>query len=205
MKKNIFLLGDSISIHYNPYLIPMADGFDWMTKKGRAEALKDLDKPIGENGGTSRACLEFLRDEEARGMLNYDYLLFNCGLHDIVYEGGKTTPRVDAGDYHKNLTDIVELAQAHGVRPIWVSTTPVDDARHNVKASFLRHNEHVLLYNAIAKEVMKKHRVPIIDLYAFTAALDGELYADHVHFIDEVRRLQAEFIYHALLDATKND
>ena len=205
MKKSVFLLGDSISIHYNPYLIPATEQFDWMTKKGRAEALKDLDKPIGENGGTSRACLEFLRDEEARDALHYDYLLFNCGLHDIVYEGGKTTPRVDAGDYHKNLTEIVELAQSHGIRPIWISTTPVDDERHNTKASFLRHNEHVLLYNAIAKEVMSRHKVPTIDLYTFTVALGKDIYADHVHYIDEVRRLQAAFIREKLLVTTIND
>lgn len=201
MKKSIFLLGDSISLHYNPYLIPAtADRIDWQTKAGRAEAMKDLDVPIDANGGTSARVLSFLRDEKARGALNYEYLLFNCGLHDIVQteKGGKM--RVDAGDYHKNVTEIVELMQQTGIKPIWIYTTPVEDARHNKKPDFLRFNTNVLLYNAIALEIMKKHRVPMINLYTFTAALEGEKYADHVHYIEPVRKLQAEFIEEKLCE-----
>ena len=194
MKKTIFLLGDSISLHYNPILIPAtADRYEWLTKQGRAEAMRDLDKPIDANGGSSRQVLAFLRDEEARGALHYDYLLFNCGLHDIAIDPSKTDVRVDAGEYHKNVTEIIDLALAHGIKPIWVTTTPVEDARHNVK-NFKRHNTNVLLYNAIAKEITKHKKIPAIDLYSFTAALEGEKYADHVHYLPAVRERQAKFI-----------
>lgn len=199
VKKKIFLLGDSISLHYNPILIPAtADKYEWETKPGRAEALKNLDIPVDANGGTSRSVLSFLRDEEARDALHYDYLLFNCGLHDIVQTQKGGAPRVDAGEYHKNVTEIVELALSHGIKPIWVYTTPVEDARHNKKPDFLRFNTNVLLYNAIALEIMKKHKVPMINLYTFTAAIEGEKYADHVHYIEPVRKMQAEFIAQAL-------
>ena len=195
MKKKIFLLGDSISLHYNPILIPAtADKYDWETKPGRAEALKNLDIPVDANGGTSKSVLSFLRDEEARDALHYDYLLFNCGLHDIVQAQKGGEMRVDAGNYHKNLTEIVELMLAHGIKPLWVSTTPVEDARHNKNPNFLRFNTNVLLYNAIALEIMKKYGVPRINLYGFTAAIVGEKYADHVHYIEPIRRMQAEFI-----------
>ncbi len=200
MKKTIFLLGDSISLHYNPYLIPTtADRYDWQTKAGRAEAMKDLDNPIDANGGSSRQVLGFLRDEEARDSLHYDYLLFNCGLHDIAIDAGKTTVRVDAGDYHKNLTEIIKLAQSHGIKPIWVYTTPVEDARHNT-GDFKRYNTNVLLYNAIAKEITNGLKVPTIDLYSFTAALEGEKYADHVHYLPAVREKQAAFIEERLTE-----
>ena len=197
MKPTVFLLGDSISLHYNPILIPAtADRYEWVTKPGRAEALKDLDVPIDANGGSSAQVLAFLRDEDARGALRYDYLLFNCGLHDVAIDGGKTASRVDAGHYHKNLTEIVALAQSRGIKPIWVYTTPVVDELHNTRAGggMRRHNTNVLLYNAIAKEVMKGAHVPMIDLYTFTAALGKNAYADHVHFTVPVREAQAAFL-----------
>lgn len=195
MKPTIFLLGDSISLHYNPYLIPAtSDRYEWQTKPGRAEAMKNLDVPIDANGGTSARVLSFLRDEDARGMLCYDVLLFNCGLHDIAIDEGKTASRVSPGDYHKNLVDILNLVTARGIRPIWVTTTPVDDERHNSRTKMQRYNENVLLYNAIAKEVMKGKKVSMIDLYTFTANLEGEKYADHVHYLESVREKQATFI-----------
>ena len=196
MKTKIFLLGDSISLHYNPYLIPAtSDRYEWETKKGRAEAMKDLDVPVDANGGTSAQVLAFLRDEEARGALHYDVLLFNCGLHDIAVDAGKTTSRVSPGDYHKNLNDILDLVTSHGIRPIWVTTTPVIDEIHNTRSKMHRYNENVLLYNAIAKEVMKSRKISSIDLYSFTVVLGGgEKYADHVHFAEAVRQKQATFI-----------
>ncbi len=196
MKPTIFLLGDSISLHYNPYLIPATeDRYIWQTKKGRAEAMKNLDIPVDANGGTSAQVLSFLRDEEQRDALSYDVLLFNCGLHDIAVDPGKTTSRVSPGDYHKNLNDILDLVTAHGIRPIWVTTTPVDDETHNTRSKMHRYNENVLLYNAIAKEVMKSRKISAIDLYSFTATLgESEKYADHVHFVEDVRKQQAEFI-----------
>lgn len=195
MKKAVFLLGDSISLHYNPILIPAtADRYNWQTKAGRAEAMKDLDNPIDANGGSSRQVLAFLRDEESRDALQYDYLLLNCGLHDIVQTEKRGEPRVNPGDYHKNLTEIIELVQRHGIKPVWLYTTPVVDEIHNKKPNFLRFNTNVLLYNAIAKEIMKDHKVPMIDLYSFTAALPGEKYADHVHYLPAVRKAQAKFI-----------
>jgi hypothetical protein len=41
---------------------------------------------------------------------------------------------------------------------------------------------------------MEAHRVPCIDLYRFTQSLGNGVFQDHVHFIPEVRRLQAAYI-----------
>jgi len=35
---------------------------------------------------------------------------------------------------------------------------------------------------------------PVIDLYTFTSNLGNDLYCDHVHFHDYIRRQQAAFI-----------
>ena len=195
MKKKIFLLGDSISLHYNPFLIPMtSDLYEWQTKEGRAEAMKDLDKPISANGGHSGAVLSFLRMEEELENLNYDYLLLNCGLHDIAFDPGNPDHRVPETRYRENLEAVVDMMKAHGIKVIWVTTTPVDDERHNARASFKRYNRDVLRYNAIAAEIMQKNAIPTIDLYAFTDALEGEKFVDHVHFLVEVREKHAAFL-----------
>ena len=49
-------------------------------------------------------------------------------------------------------------------------------------------------YNAAADAIMKAAGVPLIDLYSFTLKFGKEAYCDHVHFNDDVRRLQAAFI-----------
>jgi hypothetical protein len=41
---------------------------------------------------------------------------------------------------------------------------------------------------------MTAARVPLVDLHGFTANLGPELYCDHVHFVDAVRRQQAAFL-----------
>ena len=48
---------------------------------------------------------------------------------------------------------------------------------------------------------MEKHNIPIIDLYTFTNQLrSDDMYRDHVHFTDNISKLQAEFIYKELKD-----
>ena len=43
---------------------------------------------------------------------------------------------------------------------------------------------------------------PIVDLYSFTSNLDTPLYGDHVHFFEEVVKLQAAFITGFLIALT---
>ena len=44
-----------------------------------------------------------------------------------------------------------------------------------------------------------RYMVRIIDLYEFTEKLDGGKYIEHVHYNEEVRKLQATFIAGSLL------
>ena len=115
-------------------------------------------------------------------------------MHDIAYDPGKETRRVEVDDYRNNLIETIEIVQRHGIKVIWVNTTPVDDERHNARAAFKRHNRNVLLYNEIAAEIMRERDIPVIDLYSFTDALEGEKYIDHVHFLGEVSEKQAAFL-----------
>lgn len=57
-KRNLFVIGDSVSIHYGPYLKKMIEyKFNYDRKRGIEQALEDLDTPIGANAGDSKMVL----------------------------------------------------------------------------------------------------------------------------------------------------
>ncbi|MEM7108775.1 MAG: hypothetical protein AAF519_11155, partial [Bacteroidota bacterium] len=59
----IFVIGDSISIHYGPYLAQyLGTDFQYARKGDNGEAFKNLDIPVGANGGDSRMVLDYLRE-----------------------------------------------------------------------------------------------------------------------------------------------
>lgn len=198
----IFVLGDSISIQYGPYLERLLAGrIGYTRKEGVDAALADLDVPQGANGGDSRMCLAYLRARCAEPDFQPDLLLLNCGLHDIK----RTAPgfdqlQVSFTDYRSNLLAIRDLLAARGIALAWVRTTPVVDAVHNTPSkTFHRHAADQAEINAIADAVMAPvaHR---IDLDTATRALGGdEIFCDHVHYIDAVRQVQAAFIAGHLL------
>jgi lysophospholipase L1-like esterase len=189
--KTIYVIGDSISIHYGPYLEKYLRGkFAYSRKEGAEEALLNLDRPQGANGGDSSMVLAFL---QAKGDLPADWVLVNCGLHDI-----KTTPatgakQVPLEQYRRNLRAIVARV---GAKMIWIRTTPCDERIHNARPGieFYRYAADVLAYNEAADEIMATAGVPVIDLYTFTVNLGPDLYCDHVHFPEPVREKQAAFI-----------
>ena len=193
--KKLFVIGDSISMHYGPFLKKYLAGKMAYGRKGEFVEAGDLNRESKVNGGDSSHVLQYLQESPE---LEYDVLLLNCGLHDI-----KTTDKrqIEPEAYEKNLRAILEFVE----KPvIWVRTTPVEDARHQrYSPHFSRYDRDVVLYNEIADKVMAEFGVPVIDLYHFTKALmqDGEVYGehDHVHFCDEVRKLQAAYIAGAVL------
>ncbi|MHC4884697.1 MAG: SGNH/GDSL hydrolase family protein, partial [Planctomycetota bacterium] len=83
-KTDLFVIGDSISIGYGPFLKAMtAAHFNYARKSGEEEALKNLDIPAGANGGNSAKVLAYLEALAASKSFATDILLINCGLHDL--------------------------------------------------------------------------------------------------------------------------
>ena len=88
-RPRLFVIGDSISIFYGPYLKKYVEGkFDYDRKRDKGEAMKNLDNPVGANGGDSRMVLSYLKELSADPSFKADVLLLNCGLHDV-----KTDPK----------------------------------------------------------------------------------------------------------------
>jgi GNAT superfamily N-acetyltransferase len=202
----VYLVGDSISIQYGPYLQTyLAGTMEYARKEGDEEALLNLDQPQGANGGDSGMVRSFLAAKAASGGIDADLLLVNCGLHDIKTDPDTGEKQVPIDAYTENLRAIVAISAAMKPRLIWIRTTPCDEAVHNQAGmTFHRFSADCDAYNRVADQVMAGHNVPVIDLYAFTLNLGADLYCDHVHFRDPVREKQAAFLTGWLMAFTKH-
>lgn len=215
----LFVLGDSISIDYGPYLERMVAGRFCCDRKG-SELLADenpvkspgrqdilqrlaaLDKGLPAlNGGDSNAVLAYLQNMIAHSTPDWSVLLLNCGLHDIRVDPQTKAHQVELDDYASNLEKIIRLASAITHRVIWVRTTPVADDRHQrLNLDFRRFNADVIAYNDIADAKLETAGIPSVNLYSFTLGLcdspEGleNLFIDHVHFTERIRQLQAAYI-----------
>ncbi len=197
--KRLFVLGDSISVHYGPYLKLMVQGvLHYARKSGAGEPPPDQGYPVDANGGDSSMVLAYLRERLVAHLP--DLLLLNCGLHDLRTDPTSGVKQVGPDRYRRNLAEIADLVRDRDVHTVWVRTTPVDDDTHNTRSvGFHRFNRDVVSYNGIADSVFGEAGFPIVDLYAFTHCLGADLFCDHVHFVQRVRELQAAFIAGYLL------
>ncbi len=201
--RSIFVIGDSISIHYGPYLKKAVEGkFLYDRKRGIDNTLRDIDSPTGANGGDSGQVLEYLKTQKKTGK-TYDILILNCGLHDIRIYEGKTEHQVEPDAYASNLEAIIKIADTISNMVIWVESTPVIDEIHNsISKVMKRYDRDLLEYNRIAASIMSKNNIAVIPIYSQTAELGPDVYMDHIHFNDEARKNQADFLYDKLLKIT---
>lgn len=198
-KRHIYILGDSISLHYGPYLQEyLKHGYSIIRRKDETEAYKNLDIPKGANGGNSRRIRALIKTRIAAGNFEPDILLINCGLHDIKRPDHNTACDVSINEYRDNLEAIVRMLIADGPPFAWIRTTPSHDPIHNQSAGldFVRLSEDINNYNAVADQVMLAYGIATIDLYNFTANLDTpeNLYCDHVHFVETARKNQGAYL-----------
>jgi lysophospholipase L1-like esterase len=203
-----FLIGDSISIHYTPYLKQYLSGIVQLDRKeddGQAE--KDLDVPAGANGGDSRMVLAYLKSKIKESGFHPDYLLLNCGLHDIKRDPSTGDIQVKERDYRKNLNEIFRLLEQNKIRSVWIKTTWVVDSIHNARSkNFKRFEADVQRYNTITDSICNKRNIPVIDLYHFSKQLGVGNLTDHVHYKEPARALQGAYIagcIQAIIDGRK--
>jgi lysophospholipase L1-like esterase len=198
----IFVLGDSISIHYGEYLETyLKNTISYSRKEGTEQALEDLDQAIGANGGDSNMVLEYLQFKMKYGGIDADLLLVNCGLHDIKTNISTGLKQVSLDKYKDNLKEIISISKALNTKLIWIRTTPCDEKIHNqLNNNFHRFSSDCDTYNKIADQVMVFSSIPVIDLYTFTKTLSTDLYCDHIHMRDDVRKKQAEYIANWLIN-----
>lgn len=202
-RPTVFLMGDSISIHYGPYLIKYLEGTLDIDQK-KIETLQG--KEFSRNGGDSRRVLAYLTAKLQQPGFKPDYLLLNCGLHDVGHDSITQQLQVPPDEYRKNLRSIFTLIQKNKIRIVWVTTTPVVDSIHNSRTKHLsRYAADLEQYNGIAAEVCKQYKVSTIDLHDFTVTLGPGAYLDNVHYKEDIRALQASYIAGALREIVKEN
>ena len=142
---------------------------------------------------------DYLLHEDENGRITYDYVMFNCGLHDIKANIETGVQQVLIEDYEKNLNSILDIWQRNNVKIIFLTSTPVIDKIHNSPERIAlnkikRSRKDLLAYNEVALKVMKERGIPVIDLFSFTDKFGEAAFCDHAHFTHEVRKLQAAYL-----------
>ncbi len=149
------------------------------------------------------------------------WMTLSCGVND-VWHGPRGVPLDEAmaksgtyddkvatrGTYKKNITAIIDQAQAAGVKPVMLTATVIHEN--------LDSNENGLLapYNAFLRELAKEKKIPLADLNAmFLERIKAEnkpnvkvLTSDGVHMNVEGNKLMAVGVLQALgLNAAELD
>jgi len=200
---SLFVIGDSISIQYGPYLEKLvANTFLYDRKQddaGAPRAASNLDVPTGANGGDAGMVLAYLHHRRFHNPIPPGFLLVNCGLHDIKTHTATGNKQVPLARYKENLRAILNEARFMKLRFIWIRTTPIIDEHHNSRCNdFHRFACDVMAYNAAADAIMAGSGIDIIDLHTFTEKFLPAGFIDHVHFTEDVREKQAAFIFEKL-------
>lgn len=169
----LFVVGDSISMQYGPYLEQYLKGhYSYDRKREEPSSPESTEKPKYANGGDSDRVLAYLQNKLKAPNFRPDVLLVNCGLHDIKTDVQTGKKQVDLETYKQNLEQIYDLVAKNGISMVWVRTTPVDDTQHNSKQqTFHRYAADVAMYNEVADTIFESRKVPIIDLHQFTLNL----------------------------------
>lgn len=149
--KSVLIVGDSISIGYTPFI-----------KTALSPNIEVAHNP--GNGGSTLRGLESM--EKWLDNRDWDVIVFNFGLHDMVYKDSAGKYSVSNGkvavplkDYKKNLEEIADKLNETTAKIIFLTTTMVPDGANGRKM------ESVAQYNDVAVKVMKKKNIQVVDLY----------------------------------------
>lgn len=149
------------------------------------------------------------------------WMTLSCGVND-VWHGPRGVPFDDAmaksgtyddkvstrGTYKKNITAIIDQAQAAGVKPVMLTATVIQENLDN------KENGLLAPYNAFLRELAKEKKIPLADLNAmFQERIKAEnkpnvkvLTSDGVHMNVEGNKLMAVGVLQALgLNAAELD
>jgi hypothetical protein len=178
--KNVLIIGDSISMGYTP-----------LVKKALAPNV-NVEHNRGNGGSTRKGCDSV---EVWSGNAQWDVIVFNFGLHDMVHKdslgkynvNGKVTVTLD--EYRKNLKKIVAILRQTTAKLIFINTTVVPEKADG------RMVEDPARYNKVAEEVMKENGIKVLDLYtpSLTIHPDNSKPAN-VHYTDKGYEMLAEYV-----------
>ena len=191
---HVLIIGDSISIGYT---LPTRELLTGKVNLHR----------IPTNGGpTTKGLAEI---EKWLGDRKWDLIHFNWGLHDLKYmgkDGTNLVPKEKGGvvqvplaDYEKNLEKLVVRMKKSAKQLVWRNTTPIPPG------SRARYVGDSVKYNEAAARVMKKLKIPTLDLFTPSKKnmKDWMKKAD-VHYYPHGSHALAELVAKDILTRLKN-
>ncbi len=176
----VVLIGDSIRIGYEPYVIAELEG------------ICDVWGPT-ENGGDSNNALchldEWVIDRQP------DIIHLNCGLHDMKIENDLNNRQIPLDKYTENVKKIIDqIVSKTNAILIWATTTPVHEKNHRNVKGFIRLESDVEAYNTAATAIAQNAGLTVNDLNQVITSIgrDELLLPDGVHFTDDAYKLLGE-------------
>lgn len=150
----VLLIGDSISIGYT---LPV---------RARLKGVANVHRPRENCGDTARGLANL---DAWLGPGPWDVIHFNFGLHDLKYldaqgnyvEPGKGKQVAPPEVYRRRLREVTQKLKATGAKLIFATTTPVPPGTLGRAAG------DEMVYNDVARDVMKELDVPVNDLHAY--------------------------------------
>lgn len=199
---SVFVIGSSASLLWGPHLKQMLAGVYSYSRKGDepaevAKAFADLDVPQGASAGDSAMVLDYLHALDRAGSFHADVVLMHVGAHDIKTKHSDGSKQVPLASYGGNVQAIAEWFKTKHIRLVWLRSGPLDETLHNARSKgFGRYEKDLDEYNQAADAIMAANGVATLDLAGFTKRLGpmSQLLKDHIHFNNDVVKLQAAFI-----------
>ena len=152
---HVLIIGDSISIGYT------------LPTRALLQGKVNLHRIPTNGGPTTKGLMEI---DKWLGKRKWDLIHFNWGLHDLKYmgkDGTNLVPKEKGGvvqvplaDYEKNLEKLVGRMTKAARQLVWRNTTPIP------LGSQARYVGDAVKYNQAAARVMKKHKIPTLDLFS---------------------------------------
>ena len=181
----IYSSGDSISLGYWPYL--EAELNNKLNVYYQLELSKDLPSVNLQNNGHAHLAYGVLQKAYENKNFKPDYWLVNFGLH-MINTHGNNVP-----GYGKWVEKFIAYAKKKKVKLIFINTTPYEQSFSP------KRNLTVIKFNKEMKTLTRKHKIPVIDMYACmlkTIKKHGakEVYTDGTHFTDKAKKIQAAYI-----------
>ena len=183
-KPNIFLIGDSIRLGYEPML---------------REAFGDevnIFSPTDTNCRSSQyvATSLGLWANQFDFPKKVDVIQFNCGHWDAAHWLFYPEPVTSLAEYEKNIRMIIYIIKKvyPEAKIVFATTTPMNPEDPVGVSMNPRSTEEISRYNAAAIKVAKEEGVYINDLNNFCKNWGAECYADYCHYTKEAYKLIAE-------------
>ncbi len=143
-RPRILFIGNSISLGYVPEITTQLEGIANCDHLATSRSIKDP---------------SLLKETKiAMGKYNHTVIHFNNGLHGW---------HLDSVQYGEGLEKYVKYLMAHKSKTcklVYALNTPVSSENPDQKFD-LERNQVVLARNRVAREIMQKYDIPIIDLY----------------------------------------